>query len=32
MTAWIHRIDTRLPDISFALSSYVTKFIGSNIR
>ena len=32
MTARIHRIATRLPDLSFALLSYMTKFIGSNIR
>ena len=32
MTAWIHRIDARLPDFSFALSSCVPKRIGSNIR
>jgi hypothetical protein len=32
MTALIYRIDTRLPDFSFALSSFVPKRIGSNIR
>jgi len=32
MTAWIHRIDPRLPDFSIALSSCVPKRIGSNIR
>ena len=32
MTAWFHRIDTRLPDLSFALSSCVRMRIGSIIR
>jgi hypothetical protein len=32
MTAWFHRIDARLPDLSFALSSCVRVRSGSNIR